>query len=714
MQSPIPISVDVPRSSFVGVFNDSYYAFMASADGTYAITLANPSTDVSWTLYSNNTFTSYVDSCDDHWSADTESCTVDLTAGAYYYLRVTNWDLSAATYVLTVHHIGSEGTAASPVNLTVGASHAGTVGKAGVSYYKFTPSASTSHSVAITNIVPNYYPLTVKILSTPSDSATPNLLQTCTSTYNPVCTANGLTAGVPYYVEVHAGPGSAATYTIAVTAGVSQGSVANPVDIAVGAANPHPGAVDASGSSYYRFITLDASGEYFLHLNGATTLTAEVYSGSNFSTGFLKYCSLGPTPCRLDGLNGRTYYYVKVPNYTSVAVEYQIAVSRGVTEGSTGQPIELTLGTPHTATAAAAAAAYYSFQTGTFAGSYTVSLTGTQKDMGWTLHSAFGSYPLTTCNTSATDGVNEICVTANLKSNTTYYLQVANNDGAIESAYVVQVDAGGGSEGAVNDPKPLGPIAAAGGTFPGTVRAAGDSYYSFTTGNAAAYVISLRDMSSNLGWHLYASSAYGTSFMSCEFSTMSTSVICSTNDGYVSPILTAATTYYLRVHNLAATTSTFNLTLDPLDPAEGCNATATECLDFEAGIPAGLTQNSTFAKGNQWKWVIDSTASAGPGSKNLRSGTLNYNEDACFTYTPAVRPTSVKFSYWAEVEGLDLSIWEAGVTVKNVSQLSSVGAWKRYRYAVPTGSASVAFEWCWDRSSTAGTPLIRIDDIEFE
>lgn len=715
--NPISVALNTPRSSTVGAFDDSYYFFTTTTAGTYIISLTNPTTDVSWDLYANSDFTGWVSSCDKYWSVTAEQCTVTLQAGKTYYLMVSEFASGTGTFTLTIRQITSEGSTASPVDLTVGTTHSGSVGQSGISYYRFKPAHSVAHTITSSNAVPSYSSITVKVYSTDFTSLSPVLLKTCGPGYNLSCTVNGLSAGSYYYVEVDGNSYNAVQYDITVAEGLSEGSIAAPLELIVG--DPaHNGAVDASGMSYYKFTTLDSSGEYIITLSGSTTPYLDVYSSADFSAGYVGSCTAGQ-PCRLNGLDAKSVYYVKVRNSTASSVTYQIGVADGATEGSVKDPVALTVDTAaHNAVVDSSGTAYYSFQTTAYSGSYTISLTATQRNLSWALYdTATSSYAISTCNAVTTAGAgDESCPTTNLDSNKTYYIRVTNNESTGSSNYGISVATGGGSEGSKNNP-----LLISGLTHTGSVIKNGYSYYSFTTGaSAVTYVIALTSMQADLDWTLHTDGGFVSSIVSCRnYIGSSDDEICSTQGTYLSPVLAANTTYYLSVYNRDSVASTYLLTLMPLDPAAGCSGNAAECFNFEDGVvPAGFNLTTVGGKG-QWKWYIDGTNPAGSGTKSIRSGTISYPEQTCFDYTPAAKPNSVTFSLKTDTAS---TLWAYiiidGASTYSLGYWSGVTPWRKVASFTGSkyGGTTHTFQWCFKRDypSTSGSETVWVDDIEFK
>jgi len=730
--SPVAVSVGVPRSSSVSVLTNSYYSFTTASTDTYRIALTNPSADVSWFLYSDPGFSTQIQSCDNVWgAAGNETCYVNLSANTTYYLRVSGFamNLSAISYTLDIRPVTSDGTAAAPVDLSVGGpSRASSVSLAAGSYYRFLTGNAGAYTVGVTNSkgLLLLTAVQLEIYASPLTDVSPVLLRRCSLTNNPSCTVNGLAASTSYYVKVIGSGGGGVEYDIAASTGVSEGSVAAPVVLTLGAL-PRGAAVDAYGTSYYRFTTEAIGGEYLLStVTTAGSLGVVIYTDPLFQNQLpYTYCYGGQTCTPL--LEPLTTYYVAVTNSASIDVSYQIGVARGLTEGTSTNPVTLTVGAPpHSAAVAAGDVASYVFTTTAYAGSYTIALTGTQRDLKWrALLSSTDLFRRVdfTCDKITTAGPgDETCATPNLEPNTTYTLTVTNKDSTGSSAYNIGVTAGGGSEGAYYTPVPLSGL-----SYSGRVKAGGYSYYSFTTGpKALTYMVTVANMQSNLGWILTeGSSGSGPSVLDCNNYTYvgdTSAETCATSDRFSSTaVLAANTTYRLRVNNTndgSAVDSTFDLTLLPLDPAAGCDATATQCFGFEDGlVPAAFVQTSN-TQGQQWKWSVDAASPAASGSRSLRTGSLGYPGNACFSYAPAVKPAYVSFSVNRD-SGNSFSFTASdGATTAGYSPADSgiATGWRRIRVDTSRIAGAMTLQWCVQVNSTTpvGSDIIWVDDIELK
>ena len=188
----------------------------------------------------------------------------------------------------------NEGSASSPVELTVGTAKNGSVGQVGYSYYKFTTSSGAgSYKLAIASLVitDSYYSSSYVYTRIYSNSG-------YTSTWDgESCLADcilyfdykNLDNNTSYYLQM-SGYG-AVTYSLTVSQGGSEGSINNPVALTLGEAHTG-GKVEGynyyssyykRGNSYYKFTTTSAD-NYTLSMNNSDSLDCYLYSDSAFSS----------------------------------------------------------------------------------------------------------------------------------------------------------------------------------------------------------------------------------------------------------------------------------------------------------------------------------------------------------------------------------------------------------------------------------------------
>ena len=185
----------------------------------------------------------------------------------------------------------NEGSASSPVELTVGTAKNGSVGQVGYSYYKFTTSSGAgSYKLAIASLVitDSYYSSSYVYTRIYSNSG-------YTSTWDgESCLADcilyfdykNLDNNTSYYLQM-SGYG-AVTYSLTVSQGGSEGSINNPVALTLGEAHTG-GKVEGydyytkRGNSYYKFTTTSAD-NYTLSMNNSDSLDCYLLSNSAFSS----------------------------------------------------------------------------------------------------------------------------------------------------------------------------------------------------------------------------------------------------------------------------------------------------------------------------------------------------------------------------------------------------------------------------------------------
>ena len=187
----------------------------------------------------------------------------------------------------------NEGSASSPVELTVGTAKSGSVGRSGYSYYKFTTtSGAGSYKLAISSlsISDSWYSSASVNTSIYSNSG-----YTSASNWNSEsCLTNcilyfdyiNLDNNTSYYLQIY-GYG-AVTYSLTVSQGGSEGSKNNPVALTLGEA--HTGgkvegyfhSSEHRGNSYYKFLTTSAD-NYTLSMNNSDSLDCFLFTDSSYA-----------------------------------------------------------------------------------------------------------------------------------------------------------------------------------------------------------------------------------------------------------------------------------------------------------------------------------------------------------------------------------------------------------------------------------------------
>ena len=206
----------------------------------------------------------------------------------YYFVFVLFFGAcSVTTEESTTSSGSSDGTASSPVELTVGTARSGTIGRAQYSYYKFTvPSTGAgSYELDIASLViPDSYSSSSSVITyLYSDSGYSTVIEwnSCLASCIEYFYYMAFDASTTYYLRIEAYGN--VTYSLTVSKGGSEGSKNNPVALTLGTA--HPGSVEGTssyGKSYYTFTTSAATDNYTLTMNNSDDLDCQLYRDSNF------------------------------------------------------------------------------------------------------------------------------------------------------------------------------------------------------------------------------------------------------------------------------------------------------------------------------------------------------------------------------------------------------------------------------------------------
>ena len=231
----------------------------------------------------------------------------------------------------------SDGSAASPVELTVGTAKSGSVAYASNSFYKFTTSSTGAGnyklvvgSLSITDSWSSSNSVLAYLYSDSGYSSSylleyDSCLASCTMVFD---YEHNLHANTTYYLKIY-GYGNA-TYSLTVSKGSSEGSTSNPVELTLGTA--HSGTVEGYiyyGQSYYKFTTAGAD-NYTLTMNNSASLDCSLYSDSGFTSlvsSSYNNCTAGANLSKTftgtsssAGLSANTAYYLKIePQAESIA-----------------------------------------------------------------------------------------------------------------------------------------------------------------------------------------------------------------------------------------------------------------------------------------------------------------------------------------------------------------------------------------------------------
>ena len=213
--------------------------------------------------------------------------------------------------------------------------------------------------------------------------------------------------------------------------GTNEGSASSPTELTVGTAKS--GTVGRSGYSYYKFTTTSGAGSYKLAISSlsisdswysAASVYTKIYSNSGYTSSSRFDSESCLADCILyfdyDSLDNNTSYYLQMYGYG--AVSYSLTVSKGGSEGSKSNPVELTLSTAHSGTIDNLnyyGDSYYKFTTSA-ADNYTLTMTNSD-ELGCYLYS---NASFTTYVNYCIDGANISRTFTGLSANTNYYLNI--------------------------------------------------------------------------------------------------------------------------------------------------------------------------------------------------------------------------------------------------------------------------------------------------
>ena len=259
----------------------------------------------------------------------------------YYFVFVIVMSACSVTTEESTTSTGSsDGTAAAPVELTVGTAKAGSVANYGSSYYKFTTSSTGAGSYKL-DISYSSSSSVYTYLYSESGYSTVIEWNSCLASCIEYFYYMAFDASTTYYLRIYGYEN--VTYSLTVSKGGSEGSKNNPVELALGTA--HPGSVEGTsyyGKSYYKFTTSAATDNYTVTMNNSDDLDCQLYSNSGFTTVVDYYyneCTLGKnisdnftgadasSSAAGSGLTEGTYY-LKVEGESSTAktTTYNITV----------------------------------------------------------------------------------------------------------------------------------------------------------------------------------------------------------------------------------------------------------------------------------------------------------------------------------------------------------------------------------------------------
>jgi hypothetical protein len=236
--------------------------------------------------------------------------------------------------------------------------------------------------------------------------------------------------------------------------GTNEGSASSPVELTVGTAKS--GSVGRSGYSYYKFTTTSGAGSYKLAISSlsitdswysAASMWTQIYSNSGYTSSSRFDSESCLADCILyfdyDSLDNNTSYYLQMYGYG--AVSYSLTVSKGGSEGSKSNPVELTLSTAHSGTIDNLnyyGDSYYKFTTSA-ADNYTLVMTNSDSldcqlysDSAFSSSVTYSSYNDCTAGTNLSEtftGAASSGSSSGLSANTVYYLNIDGKSSTVKT-----------------------------------------------------------------------------------------------------------------------------------------------------------------------------------------------------------------------------------------------------------------------------------------
>ena len=234
------------------------------------------------------------------------------------------------------------------------------------------------------------------------------------------------------------------------SSGSNDGSAASPVELTVGTAKS--GSVAYASNSFYKFTTSSTGAGNYKLVVGSLSITdswsssnsvlAYLYSNSSYSSSYMLEYDSCLASCTMvfdyeDNLHASTTYYLKIYGYGNAT--YSLTVSEGGSEGSTSNPVELTLGTAHSGTVEGyyyGGQSYYKFTTASAADNYTVTMTNSDSLEGWLYSSSdfTSTVDYWSAETTVSETLGNYAGASGLSANTTYYLEIEPSATSIADA----------------------------------------------------------------------------------------------------------------------------------------------------------------------------------------------------------------------------------------------------------------------------------------
>lgn len=567
--NPVLLTLEQAHKGSVANNSSSYYKFQGTNQiASYLVKIEKASTDMELEIYTDSAFTNKVDNgyfpsifYDHNWY------TILLDANTTYYLKLRNTiNLEIPDeYLITVlpNVIGdpnSEGTSITPVDLTVGLTHSGSVGSSSTSYYQFTVPEAKPYRISLTGAT------TDLSWSLEHDWIVDTYTQYCNNNTftsdDEICdTTFVLNAGSTarlYVSEYNFDVPTTYNLLIETIEGQGEGTYATPIALTNGVT--HPGSIDANMSSYYSFTTAADKRNYRISVTGATSDVEWDLNPAPFGLGFGcdRYNAVADEICDTGLLEPDTTYLL-IANETdglNTAIDVLVDTGTAIKNLAFDTPFNDTMDSIDNII-------YYKFTTDAINTDYTISIERTtvhNNQFNWELFTddTYGNSTIyvKTCDiTSPVTGYTS-CTVTGLSADTTYYLQArrsGTDSTGVTDNYDLTVNASNFSEGPIDSPVTL----STGVLHTGTVPSNGSSYYQFTTagGGGAIHDIAY-DGESESYVKIFDDSLFTNQVAICYAA--SGSINCNTTNK-----LSASTTYYVEVEDIGGYTGSFSLTISP-------------------------------------------------------------------------------------------------------------------------------------------------------
>lgn len=539
VSTPATLVLEQAQTGTLSPNGTSYYKFTTgSLIAGHYFEMKHVSAALYLKIYSDSDFTNQVDAYSNHAPSGSFMNvgwrTILLDPTTTYYFKLENVapredQFQIGIYQDALQDPNSEGTLITPIVLTPGSLHSGSVGgNYGNSVYEFTLPEAKPYLISLTNTQTD---LGWYVYNNVNDLFSHATCNEVFGTGDESCSMRRVDAGRTMYMFVsNQDDTSPSTFDLLVSVieGEGEGTQVTPVSITPG--TPYVSSVAVSTKSHYQFTTGTERAVHRITVTGADTNWSLIKVGNFSGSG----CST--VTCDSNLLLANTAYRLEVSNNETASAAITVLVD-------TGTPIkDITLDVPLTAQnfdIYSKNDGYYKFTTNGVDTSYTLQATGSTNDVLLFVYpnDNYGTYITSTpCDYPAIGSKNISCTLNGLTINTTYYLRsyVSKNTGTSDS-FDLAVLADSFSESGVS--------LTLGADYTGKVPSGGSSYYEFTTagGGPRRHDFTYTALSGAYV-RLYDDALYSNVIDSCVALLVSGSCSFSTTN-----TLSAGTTYYVAI-----------------------------------------------------------------------------------------------------------------------------------------------------------------------